>query len=50
MSQAEKLIALGSTNVQAFEGGLDAWKAAGRTLEVPREADRDGAQQEVCSC
>jgi len=47
---AEKLIALGFTNVRAFEGGLEAWKAAGRPLKVPGEADRDGAQQEVCSC
>jgi rhodanese-related sulfurtransferase len=34
---AEKLIALGFTNVRAFEGGLEAWKAAGRLLEVPSE-------------
>ena len=30
---AEKLIALGFTNVRAFEGGLEAWKTAGRPLE-----------------
>jgi rhodanese-related sulfurtransferase len=31
---AEKLMALGFTNVRAFEGGLEAWKAAGRPLEA----------------
>jgi rhodanese-related sulfurtransferase len=30
---AEKLTALGFTNVRAFEGGLEAWKASGRTVE-----------------
>jgi rhodanese-related sulfurtransferase len=30
---AEKLMALGFTNVRAFEGGLEAWKAAGRPLD-----------------
>lgn len=37
-ASAEKLTALGFTNVRAFEGGLEAWKAAGGTLEVLREA------------
>lgn len=30
----EKLASLGFTNVRVFEGGLDAWKAAGRGLEM----------------
>ena len=30
---AEKLSALGFTNVRAFEGGLEEWKSAGRGLE-----------------
>ena len=30
---AEKLVALGFTNVRAFEGGLAAWKESGRPLE-----------------
>ncbi len=30
---AEKLATLGFTNVRAFEGGLEAWKNAGRALE-----------------
>jgi rhodanese-related sulfurtransferase len=30
---AEKLTAFGYTNVRAFEGGLQAWKDAGRPLE-----------------
>ena len=30
---AEKLAAAGFTNVTAFEGGLDAWSAAGLPLE-----------------
>lgn len=30
----EKLASLGFTNVRVFEGGLDAWKAAGRGLET----------------
>jgi len=33
MVAAEKLIAAGFTNVTAFEGGLDAWSAAGLPLE-----------------
>lgn len=35
---AEKLTTLGFTNVRAFEGGLEAWKAAGRAVEQPAEA------------
>lgn len=31
---AEKLVALGYTNVAFFEGGLEAWKASGRGVEV----------------
>jgi rhodanese-related sulfurtransferase len=32
----EKLVAFGYTNVRVFEGGLEAWKAAGRpTLATP---------------
>ena len=30
---AAKLATLGYTNVQAFEGGLQAWKEAGRAVE-----------------
>jgi rhodanese-related sulfurtransferase len=30
---AQKLAALGFTNVRAFEGGLEAWKASGRAVE-----------------
>ena len=30
---AEKLVALGYTNVRAFEGGLEHWKAAGGRIE-----------------
>ena len=30
---AEKLAALGYTNVRPFEGGLSAWKEAGRRVE-----------------
>jgi rhodanese-related sulfurtransferase len=30
---AEKLVALGFTDVRLFEGGLEAWKAAGRAVE-----------------
>jgi len=30
---AEKLMALGFTDVRAFEGGLQAWKDAGRAVE-----------------
>ena len=29
----DKLVALGFTNVRVFEGGLEAWKAAGRSVE-----------------
>lgn len=32
-SAGEKLAALGFTDVKVFEGGLEAWKDAGRTLE-----------------
>jgi len=35
---AEKLATLGFTDVRAFEGGLDAWKAAGHAVEQPAEA------------
>ena len=31
---AEKLAAFGFTNVRAFEGGLEAWKASGRAVET----------------
>jgi rhodanese-related sulfurtransferase len=30
---ADKLVALGFTDVRAFEGGLEVWKAAGRPVE-----------------
>ncbi|HEU4630811.1 MAG TPA: rhodanese-like domain-containing protein [Gemmatimonadaceae bacterium] len=30
---AEKLVALGFTNVRAYEGGLQAWKESGRGVE-----------------
>jgi rhodanese-related sulfurtransferase len=30
---AEKLVALGYTDVRAYEGGLQAWREAGRSLE-----------------
>ena len=30
---ADKLVALGFTNARAFEGGLEAWAAAGRPLD-----------------
>ena len=30
---AEKLVALGFTDVDLFEGGLEEWRAAGRPLE-----------------
>jgi rhodanese-related sulfurtransferase len=36
---AEKLVTLGFTEVRAFEGGLEAWKAAGQRVERPM-ADR----------
>ena len=29
----DKLVAFGITNVRVFEGGLEAWKAAGRGVE-----------------
>jgi rhodanese-related sulfurtransferase len=32
-SAGEKLARLGFTEVEVFEGGLEAWKDAGRTLE-----------------
>ena len=35
---AEKLAALGFTDVRAFEGGLQAWQAAGRAVERPSSA------------
>lgn len=31
---AQKLATLGFTNVQVFEGGLEAWKASGRGVET----------------
>jgi rhodanese-related sulfurtransferase len=31
---AEKLTALGFTNVRAFEGGLQAWRESGRAFEL----------------
>ena len=34
---AEKLTTLRFTNVRAFKGGLEAWKAAGRAVEQPAE-------------
>jgi rhodanese-related sulfurtransferase len=30
----DKLVAFGFTNVRVFEGGLEAWKAAGRGVET----------------
>ena len=30
---AAKLVTLGFTNVRAFEGGTEEWKASGRTIE-----------------
>lgn len=30
---AEKLVTFGFTNVRAFEGGLEAWKASGRPIQ-----------------
>lgn len=35
---AEKLRALGYTNVRAYEGGLEEWKAAGHEVERVAEA------------
>jgi len=35
---AGKLAALGFTNVRLFEGGLEAWNASGRGVEVLRRA------------
>jgi rhodanese-related sulfurtransferase len=35
---AEKLAALGYTDVWAFEGGLAAWKESGRAVEHPAAA------------
>jgi rhodanese-related sulfurtransferase len=35
---AEKLAALGYTDVWAFEGGLATWKASGRAVEHPAPA------------
>ena len=32
---AQKLSELGYTNVRAFEEGLDGWKAAGHSIEMP---------------
>jgi rhodanese-related sulfurtransferase len=31
-------VTLGFTNVRVFEGGLEAWKAGGRGVEVLRHA------------
>jgi rhodanese-related sulfurtransferase len=33
-----KLVTLGFTNVRVFEGGLEAWKAGGRGVEVLKHA------------
>jgi rhodanese-related sulfurtransferase len=33
-----KLVALGFTDVRVFEGGLEAWKADGRGVEILRPA------------
>jgi rhodanese-related sulfurtransferase len=33
-----KLVTLGFTNVRVFEGGLEAWKAGGRGVEVLKRA------------
>jgi rhodanese-related sulfurtransferase len=30
----DKLVAFGFTNVRVFEGGLEAWKASGRSVET----------------
>ena len=35
---ANKLSTLGFTNVRLFEGGLDAWAASGRGVEILRRA------------
>lgn len=35
---AERLATLGFTDVRAFEGGLEAWKAAGHAVEQSAEA------------
>jgi len=35
---AGKLVTLGFTNVRLFEGGLEAWNASGRGVEVLRRA------------
>ena len=40
---AEKLRALGFTNARAFEGGLEAWKAAGRRVDPAAAADTAAA-------
>lgn len=37
-SAGEKLAKLGFTNVRVFEGGLEAWKNSGRTVEETRQA------------
>ena len=37
---AEKLVKLGFTNVRAFKGGLEAWKAAGLAVERVEGAER----------
>src|SRR3712207_2209943 len=37
---AEKLVKLGFTNVRAFKGGLEAWKAAGLEVERVAAAER----------
>ncbi len=37
---AEKLTKLGYTNVRAFKGGLEAWKAAGLQVERVDAAER----------
>jgi rhodanese-related sulfurtransferase len=35
---AQKLATLGYADVRLFEGGLEAWKTAGRAVEHPAEA------------
>ena len=37
---AEKLVKLGFTNVRAFKGGLEAWKAAGLGIERVEASER----------
>lgn len=38
MDAGKKLVTLGFTNVSVFEGGLEAWKASGRGVELLSKA------------